>query len=48
MKKYVVMVAGSIIGEYEKKEDAEKRLYQAKNSFLAMVHPSDVFYIAEK
>ena len=47
MKKYIVIVAGTEIGRYEKKEDAEKRLCEAKHSFLAMVHPSDVFRIVE-
>lgn len=45
MKKYVVMVSGVEIGWYEKKEDAEKHLFDAKHSFLALVHPIDCFYI---
>ncbi len=48
MKKYVVMVAGTEIGWYDKREDAEKHLYLARHSFLAMVHPQDMFYIVEK
>ena len=46
--KYEVVVAGTIIGTYENKADAEKRLTEAKNSFLAIVHPVDVFFIREK
>ena len=46
--KYEVVVAGTIIGAYENKADAEARLAEAKNSFLAIVHPVDVFFIREK
>jgi hypothetical protein len=46
--KYEVIVAGTVIGTYENKADAENRLEQARNSFLAMVHPKNVFYIREK
>ena len=48
MKKYEVFVAGTVIGTYDNKEDAEKRLFEAKHSFLAMVHPTDAFWIKEK
>lgn len=44
---YEVVVAGSVIGRYNSKEEAENRLEEAKNSFLALVHPVDVFYIKE-
>ena len=47
-KEYRVLVAGKIIGTYNNKEDAEKRLFEAKHSFLALVHPIDVFRIDEK
>lgn len=47
MTKYNVIVAGTIIGTYNSKEEAEKRLYEAKHSFLAIVHPKDCFYIKE-
>ena len=48
MKKYEVFVAGTVIGTYDNKEDAEKRLFEAKHSFLAMVHPTNAFWIKEK
>lgn len=47
-KVYEVVVAGTVIATYASKEAAEERLFQAKHSFLAMVHPVDVFYIREK
>ena len=46
--KYEVVVAGSVIGTYKNREDAEKRLFEAKHSFLAMVHPINCFFIREK
>ena len=42
---YNVIVAGTVVGKYNTKKDAEKRLEEVKNSFLAMVHPTDAFYI---
>lgn len=45
--KYEVIVGGTVIGTYESKVDAEKRLYEAQHSFLAIVHPVDCFYIKE-
>ena len=45
--RYEVVVAGSHLGFYENRQDAEKRLEEARNSFLAMVHPWDCFYIRE-
>ena len=47
MKKYQVLVAGVVIGEYTSMEDAEKRLFEARHSFLALCHPQDVFRIKE-
>lgn len=47
MTKYNVIVAGTVIGTYNSKEEAEKRLNEARHSFLAMVHPKDCFYIKE-
>ena len=46
--RFEVIVAGTSIGTFDNREDAEKRLDEAKNSFLRMVHPVDVFYIKEK
>lgn len=46
--KYEVLVAGTVIGTYNTIEEAEKRLNEAKHSFLAMVHPKEAFRIAEK
>ena len=47
-KMFEVFVAGSSLGVFNNRADAEKRLDEAKNSFLRMVHPVDVFYIKEK
>lgn len=46
--KFEVIVAGTSIGTYESRKEAEQRLLEARNSFLGMVHPKDVFYIKEK
>ena len=43
--KYEVLVAGTIIGNYKTEEEAKECLEQAKNSYLSMVHPYDVFII---
>ena len=48
MTKYEVVVAGTTIGTYNTRKEAESRLAEAKNSFLAMVHPKNVFFIREK
>ena len=48
MKKYEVVVAGTVIGCYENEAEAKARLEEVKNSFLAIVHPVDVFFIREK
>lgn len=48
MKKFEVYVAGSLVGKYETREEAEARLNEVRHSFLAMVHPQEVFYIKEK
>lgn len=45
--RYEVCASGSHLGFYDNKEDAEKRLEEARNSFLALVHPWDCFYIKE-
>ena len=42
---YKVMVGGVEIGRYSNKADAEKRLFEAQHSFLALVHPYDTFFI---
>ena len=44
---YVAIVAGTEIGRYNTREEAEARIKEAKNSFLALVHPADVFYVKE-
>lgn len=44
-KDYQVIVAGTVIGTYKNEIDAKNRLNEARNSFLAMVHPRDAFYI---
>ena len=46
--KYEVIVAGTTIGTYNTYKEAEKRLNEARQSFLAMVHPKDVFRIVKK
>lgn len=47
MKKYNVMVAGTVVGTYKTREEAEERLDQVRHSYLAMVHPRDVMFIKE-
>lgn len=47
MMKYEVMVAGTIAGTYNTREEAEARLNEVKNSFFAMVHPRDTMFIKE-
>ena len=42
-----VIVAGTVIATYTTREEAEKCLNEARHSFLAMVHPYDVFRIEE-
>ena len=48
MKKYEIIVGGTVIATATTKEEAKSLLHQAKNSFLALVHPVDCFYIKEK
>jgi hypothetical protein len=48
MKKYEVVVAGTVQARYSNREEAEQRLYELKHSFLALVHPVDCFFIREK
>lgn len=43
--KYKVIVSGVVLGVYQTKEEAEKRLYEAKHSYFALVHPQKCFYI---
>lgn len=45
--KYEVIIAGTVIGTYNTIEEANKRLDEARHSFLAMVHPKDCFYVKE-
>ena len=47
MKRYEIYVAGERLYSYNSREDAEKALNEAKNSFLALVHPKECFYIKE-
>lgn len=46
-KTYEVVVAGTTIGKYKTREEAEQALALARRSFLAMVHAQDTFYIKE-
>lgn len=48
MKKYEVIVAGETLTTCVTKEEAETKLAEARQSFLALVHPRDCFYIREK
>ena len=48
MKKYELVIGGTVVMVYDSKEEAEKGLYDARHSFLAMVHPKDCMYIKEK
>ena len=45
--RYEVMVAGTVAGTYNTREEAEARLNEVKNSFFAMVHPKDTMFIKE-
>lgn len=47
MKKYNVMVAGTVMGTYNTREEAEVRLEEVRHSYLAIVHPRDVMFIKE-
>ena len=47
-KVYKVIVGGTVIYTTSSKEKAEEELFRAKNSFLAMVHPRNCFYIKEE
>jgi len=47
MKNFEVYVAGTLKGSFTTREEAEQLLTALRNSFLAMVHPRDVFYIKE-
>ena len=44
---FKVIVAGTVIGTYNTRAEAEARLAEAKKSYLALVHPSECFRIAE-
>ena len=46
--KYEVIIAGTVNATYENRKEAEQRLEELKNSFLAIVHPKDTFFIREK
>jgi hypothetical protein len=48
MTKYNVMVAGTVVGTYNTREEAEARLAEVKKSFLAMVHPKNTMFIKEE
>lgn len=48
MTKYNVVVAGTVLGTYTDKAEAEQRLNEVRHSFLAMVHPWNCFYIKEE
>ncbi len=45
MTKYLVKVGGTVLATYNTREEAEKRLFEVKNSFLALVHPIDCMFI---
>jgi hypothetical protein len=45
--RFEVMVAGSVHSVYNNRVDAENMVNALRNSFLAMVHPSESFYIRE-
>lgn len=47
MKEYRVIVSGCVYARCETREEAERKLDDARNSFLAMVHPRDCFFIKE-
>jgi hypothetical protein len=43
--KYQAIVSGHVLGTYETKEEAEKEVTRAKNSYLALVHPVNCFFV---
>ena len=43
--KYEVIVSGVVLITVDTKAEAEARLQEARNSFLALVHPQECFYI---
>ena len=43
--KYEVIVSGVVLATVNTEAEAEARLYEARHSFLAMVHPQECFYI---
>ena len=45
--RYEVVVAGTVVGTYTNKVEAENRLYEIQHSFLAMVHPRNCMFIRE-
>lgn len=45
---YKVIVAGTVVGSYENKAEAEKRLFEIRHSFLATIHPTDTIFIKEE
>ena len=45
--RFEAVVAGTVLGTYNTKAEAEARITEARASFLAMVHPRDAFYVRE-
>lgn len=48
MKRFKVIASGAVLGIYDSREEAEKMLEEARNSYLAWVHPKDCFFIKEE
>lgn len=44
---FKVIVAGTVVGTYNTRKEAEARLNEVRNSYLAMVHPTDTMFISE-
>ena len=48
MKRYEIVISGTVIYTTFNREEAEQKLSQAKRSPLALCHPVDCFYIRER
>ena len=47
MKRFEVVIAGTVDSKFETREDALRRLNEIKNSFYALVHPIGCMFIRE-
>ena len=47
MKRFEVIIAGTVESIHTTRESAEARLAEIKNSFYALVHPTNCIYVRE-